>query len=162
MNAATSPGDGHGEAAARAAAKTFRVGPVEPPASMQETIVRPGVWGWANWGGGAFDPETGILYLKSVGLDGGDRIQEFDQANAGARGAEVDADYTNRGVPAGFNGSLPFFKPPYARVVAINLNQGTIEWREPFGDMPALRNELARMGVVAPEKLGAPGPAGGN
>ena len=148
------------KAAAQAEMKKFRMGPLYTPPSMEGTIVRPTVWGGANWGGGAFDPETGMLYLKSVGLGGVARIQKFDKATAGARAAEVDADYTNRGVAAGFNGSLPFFKPPYARVVAIDLNQGTIAWREPFGDMPALRSELARLGVEAPAKLGAQGPAG--
>ena len=27
--------------------------------------MRPGVIGGANWGGGAFDPATGMLYVKS-------------------------------------------------------------------------------------------------
>jgi quinoprotein glucose dehydrogenase len=148
------------KALAQAEMKKFRMGPLYTPPSMEGTITRPSVWGGANWGGGAFDPETGMLYVKSVGLGGVARIQKFDRATAGARAAEVDADYTNRGVPAGFNGSLPFFKPPYARLVAINLNEGTIAWREPFGDMPALRSELTRLGVQAPEKLGAQGPAG--
>ena len=146
--------------AAQTEMKKFRMGPLYTPPSMEGTIVRPTVWGGANWGGGAFDPETGMLYLKSVGLGGVARIQKFDRATAGPRAAEVDADYTNRAAAAGFQGSLPFFKPPYARVVAINLNQGTIAWREPFGDMPALRSELARLGVEAPPKLGAQGPAG--
>jgi quinoprotein glucose dehydrogenase len=88
------------------------------------------------------------------------RIQKFDRANAGARAAEVDAEYTNRGAPAGFHGSLPFFKPPYARLVAIDLKTGTITWREPFGDMPNLRSELTALGVTPPEKLGAQGPPG--
>jgi mono/diheme cytochrome c family protein len=148
------------KAAAQAEMKKFRMGPLYTPPSMEGTIMRPGVWGGANWGGGAFDPETGMLYLKSVGLGGVARIQKFDAARAGARAAEVDAEYTNRGVPAGFSGSLPFFKPPYAHVVAINLNEGTIAWRVPFGDMPTLRSELARLGVQAPEKLGAQGPPG--
>lgn len=148
------------KAAAQAEMKKFRMGPLYTPPSMEGTIMRPGVWGGANWGGGAFDPETGMLYLKSVGLGGIVRIQKFDAAGAGARAAEVDAEYTNRGVPAGFNGSLPFFKPPYAHVVAINLNEGTIAWRVPFGDMPILRSELARLGVQAPDKLGAQGPPG--
>jgi quinoprotein glucose dehydrogenase len=44
--------------------------------------------------------------------------------------------------------------------VAIDLNQGTIAWRTPFGDMPDLRKELETLGVKAPEKLGAQGPPG--
>ena len=148
------------KAEAQEAMKKYRLGPLFTPPSMEGTITRPGVWGGANWGGGAFDPESGMLYLKSVGLGGVIRIQKFDRASAGARAEEVDADYTNRGAPAGFHGSLPFFKPPYARLVAIDLKSGTIAWRVPFGDMPSLREELAGMGVKAPEQLGAQGPPG--
>ena len=148
------------KAEAQAEMKKYRMGPLYTPPSMEGTITRPGVWGGANWGGGAFDPESGMLYLKTVGLGGIARVQKFDRATAGARAAEVDADYINRGVPAGFHGSLPFFKPPYAHLVAIDLNNGTIAWRVPFGDMPALREELIAMGVTPPARLGAQGPAG--
>ena len=148
------------KAEAQAAMRPFRMGPLYTPPSMEGTITRPGVWGGANWGGGAFDPETGILYLKSVGLGGVFRIQKFDRENAGARAAEVDADYTNRGLNAGFRKSIPFFKPPYARLVAIDLNKGEIAWRVPFGDMPALREELESLGVTYDGPLGAQGPGG--
>src|SRR5262249_12960690 len=130
------------------------------PPSMEGTITRPGVWGGANWGGGAFDPDTGMLYVKTVELGGVIRIQKFDPSRAGARAGEVDAEYTNRGAPAGFNGTLPFFKPPYAHLVGIDLSEGAIAWRVPFGDMPSLRAEIERLGVRAPEKLGAQGPPG--
>ena len=127
---------------------------------MEGTIVRPGQWGGANWGGAAFDPETAILYLKTVGLGGVARIQKFDPATAGARASEVDAEYVNRGGSAAFKGSVPLFKPPYAHLVAIDLNQGTIAWRVPFGDMPALRRLLQDLSVKPPDKLGAQGPPG--
>jgi glucose dehydrogenase len=145
---------------AQAAMKKYRMGPLFTPPSMEGTITRPGVWGGANWGGGAFDPETGMLYFKTVGLGGVIRIQKFDRANAGPRAAEVDADYTNRGAPSNFHGGIPFFKPPYAHLVAIDLKNGTIAWRVPFGDMPNLRKDLEALGVTPPPKLGAQGPAG--
>ena len=64
-------------------------------------------------------------------------------------------------MPPNFHGSIPFFKPPYARVVAIDLNGGTIAWKVPFGDLPALREELTKLGVQnIPEKLGVQGPPG--
>ena len=56
--------------AAQAEMKKYRLGPLYTPPSLEGTIVRPGVWGGANWGGGAFDPETGMLYLKTVELGG--------------------------------------------------------------------------------------------
>ncbi len=42
-------------------------GPYVPP-STQGTIVFPGMNGGAEWGGGAFDPETGILYVNAKNL----------------------------------------------------------------------------------------------
>lgn len=149
------------KAEAQAEMKKYRMGPLFTPPSMEGTITRPSVWGGADWGGGAFDPETGLLYVKSVALGGVARMQRFDRANAGARAAEVDAEYVNRGAAAGFrNGTIPFFKPPYAHLTAIDLNRGTIAWQVPFGDFPALRELLTRLGVNAPEHLGAQGPPG--
>jgi quinoprotein glucose dehydrogenase len=172
------------KAEAQAEMKKYRMGPLYTPPSMEGTIVRPGVWGGANWGGGSYDPETGMLYLKSVGSAAVARIQKFDPtaprgrgrggapgtpaastelpaARAEDRSNDVDAEYTNRGAPPNFRGSIPFFKPPYARVVAIDLNNGTIAWRIPFGDLPALREELTKLGVQnIPEKLGVQGPPG--
>ena len=85
------------KAAAQEEMKKFRLGPVYTPPSMEGTLVRPGVWGGANWGGGAFDPETGMLYLKTVGLPQVFRIQKRDPDAPTTRPGEVDADYVNRG-----------------------------------------------------------------
>ena len=148
------------KAAAQAEMKKFRLGPLYTPPSMEGTLVRPGVWGGANWGGGAFDPETGMLYLKTVGLPQVFRIQKRDPAESTARPGEVDAEYVNRGLSGFFMEALPLTKPPYAHLVALDLNAGTIKWREPFGDLPAVREQLEKLGVKAPEKLGAQGPPG--
>ena len=148
------------KAAAQAEMKKYRLGPLYTPPSMEGTLVRPGVWGGANWGGGAFDPESGMLYLKTVGLGGVFRIQKRDPNAPTQRPGEVDADYVNRGLSAWFNDGLPLFKPPYAHVVAIDLNRGTIAWKEPFGDYPAVREQLEQLGVKPPERLGAQGPPG--
>ncbi|PYR31213.1 MAG: hypothetical protein DMF90_26045 [Acidobacteria bacterium] len=43
----------------------FVHGPIYTPPSEQGTLFLPGVFGGANWGGGAFDPETGMLYVPS-------------------------------------------------------------------------------------------------
>jgi quinoprotein glucose dehydrogenase len=146
--------------AAETEMKKFRLGPLYTPPSTEGTLTRPGVWGGANWGGGAFDPETGMLYLKTVGLGNIFRIQKVDPAVPNARPGEVDAEYVNRGVQAWFLGGLPLFKPPYAHLVAIDLNRGDIAWREPFGDFPAVREQLEKLGAPVPAKLGAQGPAG--
>lgn len=146
--------------AAQAEMKKFRLGPLYTPPSLEGTLTRPGVWGGANWGGGAFDPETGVLYLKTVGMGQIFRIQKVDLAALGPRAGEVDADYANRGLPGTFADGLPLLKPPYAHVVAIDLNRGEIQWRVPFGDLPGVREQLEKLGIKTPTPLGAQGPAG--
>ena len=36
------------------------------PPGLQKTILFPGFYGGANWGGGAFDPETGMYYINAI------------------------------------------------------------------------------------------------
>ena len=45
--------------------KKYRLGSLYTPPSMQGTVVLPGVIGGANWGGGAFDPASGRLFVKT-------------------------------------------------------------------------------------------------
>ena len=41
-----------------------KTGSLYTPASLQGTITTPGHQGGAEWGGGAFDPETGVIYVN--------------------------------------------------------------------------------------------------
>ena len=43
---------------------------------------------------------------------------------------------------------MPLLKPPYAHLVALDLNRGDIAWKVPFGDAPVPQ------GVKAPDKGG--------
>ncbi|MFM6830394.1 MAG: pyrroloquinoline quinone-dependent dehydrogenase [Novosphingobium sp.] len=53
----------HAAVAAEFSQKRSR-GPFDPP-SLQGTILLPGMDGGAEWGGQAYDPETGLLYVNS-------------------------------------------------------------------------------------------------
>ena len=58
-------------------------------------------------------------------------------------------------------GPIPLIKPPYARLVAIDLNQGEIAWRVPFGEGSRLiRNHPLLRDVELPDRLGTPGANG--
>jgi quinoprotein glucose dehydrogenase len=138
---------------AQAALRKLRLGPLFTPPAVQGTLMRPGVLGGANWAGGSFDPETGILYVKV-------------NANASAiRPRIVDKDGN---APAGSGGQvslvirdgIPLLKPPYGYLTALDLGKGELLWRVPFGDDPALRNHPALKGVNLPAKLGSVGIAG--
>jgi quinoprotein glucose dehydrogenase len=56
---------------------------------------------------------------------------------------------------------IPLTKPPYAYLVAIDLNKGEIAWKVPFGDgNPAIRQHPLLKGVALPDRLGTPGSQG--
>ena len=140
--------------------KKYTLGPLYTPPSLQGTVALPGVWGGANWGGGAFDPETGHLYVKTSRSPGIYKMEPFDSAaQPGDRVDEVDAEWIQRTQP-GFVNGVPILKPPYAHLVALDLNRGTIAWKVPFGDAPELRALPALKGVPLPDRLGAVGPPG--
>jgi quinoprotein glucose dehydrogenase len=146
--------------AARAELSKYKLGPLYTPPSLQGTLMRPGVIGGANWGGGAFDPTTGMLYVKSSNTPALLRLGEPDRSPANPRRDEVDADLINRGGSTSFMNGLPLLKPPFGHLTAIDLNRGEIAWRVPFGDTPSLRSHPSLKGVSLPAKLGASGAPG--
>jgi quinoprotein glucose dehydrogenase len=162
------------KAAARAELEKLRIGPLYTPPSIGGTLMRPGVIGGANWGGGAFDPATAILYVKTSHQPALARVVAPDRSPRNPRAGEVDAEYVgNTGggtsftppvppdaAPGARMPSLPLLKPPYGEVVAIDLNQGAIAWRVPIGDTPAIRRHPLLAGVTLPDQLGAPGAPG--
>jgi len=156
---------------AQAEMKKYRIGPVYTPPSTGGTLMNPGIIGGANWGGSAFDPETGRLYVKTSNQPALARITAGSAANS--RAGESDASFAGSvggatftpTPPAGFAGTgrmvgLPIVKPPYGELVAFDLGRGAIAWRVPFGDTPSVRNHPLLKDVKLPERLGAAGAPG--
>jgi quinoprotein glucose dehydrogenase len=130
----------------------YRYGPLFTPPSLLDdrpggtkgTIHMPGTVSNV-WNGAAFDPETGILYVPSAHCP-------VVVQMVGRKGSNTLSEYINRPAltPAGgtfLEGSivgpwlvgpqgLPIFKPPYGRLVAIDLNKGEILWTVANGDGP--------------------------
>ncbi len=144
----------------------YTFGPLFTPPSLQGTIIMPGAIGGAGWGGGAFDPATATIYIKTTNSPAMYRIFQTE-----ARSDTIDVGYTadlvNSSVSVALDSSggrraaVPLNKPPYGTMVAIDLNTGTTKWEIPFGDTPEIRNLPALRGVTLPPRLGvagAPGP----
>ena len=122
------------------------------PGGTQGTLQMPGVVGGADWGGAAVDPDTGILYVPSVHSESviGIVQSEHPRSDMQLVVKTLTAVDTVR--------ELPLFKPPYGRLVAIDLNKGEILWSVPNGDgprdHPALRDldlpPLGQPGRVSP------------
>ena len=169
--------------------KRFRLGPLYTPPSLGGTIQRPSQNGAANWGGAAFDPETGLLFVKAVDSYHVSTLCRNDQqdpyvaweysnycgqyglfssrapqgpATPAPPGSPVPGrapDTVNYSGPA--LGGIPLTKPPYAYLVAIDLNKGEIAWKVPFGEgSQALRQHPLLKGVTLPERLGTAGSQG--
>jgi quinoprotein glucose dehydrogenase len=113
------------------------------------TIQVPGTNGGADWGGAAFDPETGILYVPSAHLP--DIV-----GLARSENPESNVQLVKRAWPKmlGPQGLPDPFKPPYAKLTAIDLNKGEILWAVANGD--GLRNHPAFKGLNLPA-IGTPG-----
>ncbi len=149
------------KAAAQAEMRKYRLGPLFTPPTLGGTLQRPGIIGGANWGGAAFDARSGVLYLKTTNSANLIRVGKPDRSAANPRAAEVDAELVRVGdTNAEFMDGMPLLKPPYGHLVAIDLNKGSIRWRVPFGDVPALRKHPALKDATLPESLGVAGAPG--
>ena len=151
------------KARAREVASRFRMGALFTPPSVQGTIAMPGIIGGSTWGGGAFDPTTGMIYVKSTNQPGLMKVVPVAQ-----RTDSVNASYTldlsaaaNLTVRVGGDSTpaLPINKPPYGTLTAIDLSSGDQRWQVALGDAPAMREhpllkqlQLPPLGVA-----GAPG-----
>jgi quinoprotein glucose dehydrogenase len=141
----------------------YRTGPIYTPPSLRGTLSRPSTSGGANWGGAAFDAETGLLFVKSSENPTLLKIDKRDPNWSGNPFAKIsDADYVNVGGSAlTFMEGLPIYKPPYSHLTALDLNKGEIRWRVPFGKgSNFIRNHPALKGVNVPARLGVAGPPG--
>ncbi|MBO0799217.1 MAG: PQQ-binding-like beta-propeller repeat protein, partial [Blastocatellia bacterium] len=84
--------------------KKYRLGPLFTPPSFAGTLMLPGILGGANWGGGAFDAETCLLYVKTSNLPHIARVKKPDKSANNPRAGENDADWS--GDLAGANGTF--------------------------------------------------------
>jgi quinoprotein glucose dehydrogenase len=140
----------------------FKLGPLFTPPVVSKwdgplaTLMLPNVTGGANWQGGSLDPETNYFYIFSntnvsaLGLQPGDG-QKSDMLFV--RGFASDpADTSGRpSFPNTTVQGLPLIKPPYGRITALDLNQGTLAWQIAHGDTPDnIKNHPALKGLDIP------------
>ena len=141
--------------------ENYRIGPIfNPPIQRGHPS---GLRSFVNCPNGASnifgptsaDPETGILYVstrrgcRAENIVPGSVIDEPNDIKTTGR-TFADFAVLNRGDFRGPRG-LPMFKPPYSRVVAIDMNTGEPLWETPNGDTPDnIRNHPALQGIDIP------------
>ncbi|MYD88652.1 MAG: PQQ-binding-like beta-propeller repeat protein [Acidobacteria bacterium] len=128
------------------AVEGFRLGPLYTPLSLNGTIFRPSAGGGASWGGGAVDPETGVIYIPSRNAQSVMRFREPEPGEDSnlryvlSRGGAAFLEGGNpRRTPVMPQG-LPLWKPPYSRMTAIDMNTGEHLWMTPLGNGDRVRN----------------------
>ncbi len=159
-------------------ASLYKLGPIFTPPVVSKwegpraTLMLPSAGGGVNWHGGAFDPETKMLYVYSattitplglVPTDGKRSDMNFIAGQAPNPNAPPPAATPAAG-PAPANAAaaaegggnltvqgLPLVKPPYGRITAIDLNKGDLVWQIAHGETPDnIRNHAALKGVTIP------------
>jgi quinoprotein glucose dehydrogenase len=128
--------------AAVEAVRPFVLAPMYTPGSLKSdapggkrgTLLAPGDWGSANWNTGSFDPATAMYYGVTMTLPEVFQLAKATDPKAtmeywepGGRGADA---YDEVDMPGG----LPYTKPPYGRMTALDMNHGTRAWVVADGD----------------------------
>jgi quinoprotein glucose dehydrogenase len=105
-------------------------GPLYTPPSERGTVIVPGIGGGPSWSGAAVDPATGWLYVTSRTLPFVARLRPP------VLPIPIEDRYVADPQPLAGPDRLPLFKPPYGRMVAIDLNTGEHAWTVPLGEGP--------------------------
>ncbi len=138
--------------------------------SSKPSLVFPGFTGGANWGGTAIDPKLGYIFVNTkdapaVGwmeknpkytpenTEGLEPYIRSGPRGMGGFGAAV-RDSSGRSL-----GTLPCFKPPWGRLIAVNAATGDFAWQVPLGISEILPPEKQHTGVS--NSAGAIATAGG-
>ena len=130
--------------------KDYRLGPLYTPPSLAEskdgtkgTLSLPFPTGGSNWEGGAYDPETNLLYVPSqtrlalLSLKDGDKSTDVRYVASNSPKLEVFG--------------IPIAQPPWGRITAIDMNSGKIKWSVANGETTeAIINNPYLKGVEIP------------
>jgi quinoprotein glucose dehydrogenase len=170
-------------------ASHYRMGGLYTPPTLSKpegpwgTLTLPGLQGGTNWPGGAYDPESHIVYVFSktqmatTGIvhNTNMAVSEFDYVHGvtgtpvtehglmGAapegdapprppRGGDVDPSLSGPIKPGQITvAGLPLNKPPYGRITALDLKDGTMAWQIAHGETPdAIRKHPLLQGLKIP------------
>jgi quinoprotein glucose dehydrogenase len=123
-------------------AKQYRLGPVfTPPSEIKPdgtkgTWYNPGGTGGSLWQSGGFDPETSLYYIPTKAGPNVASLRNDPKSNmrlSRGPGAQLAVQ------------GLPILKPPYSKIVALDLNKGEYAWSVPLGNTPKSVSEHAAL-----------------
>jgi quinoprotein glucose dehydrogenase len=117
------------------------------PPSLEGAILFPGNVGGVNWGGGAYEPDRGLLVVASNRLSTIVKLVPRDQVKAALtdlKNNRFDAEYGRQeGAPYAMirehlraPSGLPCNAPPWGELIAVDLSTGKKKWQVPLGSIP--------------------------
>ena len=131
----------------------YNAGPFTPwvyraeGAPLRSTLLFPGLLGGPNWGGAAYEPGLGYLFVFSQDLGSFGWLEDADDdfpvpyRRVGPRPNSFDVEV--EGV------RLPCQKPPWGRLTAVDSSTGDVAWERPLGiteQFPEDRQNTGRPG----------------
>jgi quinoprotein glucose dehydrogenase len=142
----------------------FNAGPYTPfgfhrdGEAPKTTIQLPGAGGGVNWGGIAADPGTGTLFIhahdtslvgwieqKKPGKNYGRGTQgstiPYDRGSVDGAGPYFTFSAPLKDASGKVLATLPCYRPPWSRLVALDANTGEIRWQSTLGITRALPPE---------------------
>ena len=147
------------KAEALAIAERYVRGPMYTPPTpiigggTQGSWVYPSYGGGANWNGGAFDPETGLMFVPTRNSVMVAALSHADPALTNWNFIRAPTEYIKG--PRG----LPINRPPWSVITATDMNRGEHVWSRSIGGAPdAIRNHPALKGLNLDfDNMGQPG-----
>ncbi len=107
-----------------------------PPGRIN-TVQMPGNNGGANWSGAAIDPVKGRLFVVSKDLPAMLKLAKDPKVDEALAASAGDRFYSGFGFMIASDGLSPI-APPWTSLTAYDLNEGTIQWKIPLGEVPEL------------------------
>jgi quinoprotein glucose dehydrogenase len=128
-------------AACRARIASLRSDGIFTPPSLRGTIVYPGFLGGMEWGGVAFDPDSGLLVTNTNRIATIATLVPARQAGANVADAKTKASL-GRQTPAPYAVrrevllsplGIPCNPPPWGMLHAVDASSGRLRWQIPLG-----------------------------
>ena len=108
----------------------YNDGPYTPYGSKGVSVVFSGTIGGGNWGGLAFNPQLGLIFVNTSNLATIGRMVP-DPKGEGYRNELAYTRFWD-------DNKYPCQQPPWGELVAVNANTGDVVWKIPFGIYPEL------------------------
>jgi quinoprotein glucose dehydrogenase len=117
----------HRDACSERLSKLRNEGIYTPP-SVQGTLVHPALGGGANWSGGAFDPVRRLLFVPVNNLGIEIRLAPSGWIRRLLSFDTVERYRIDGGHVLFAHDGLPCNRPPWGRLVAVDVDRGEIAW----------------------------------